>query len=84
MRVQRHEVGEVDEDERAEHEIGARPPNERDDEAGDRDQQRGPEAVPEARRERDRRGVVVLESEPPGPGVLLDAPRVAGGLSEVR
>ena len=57
--------------------------DERNDEAGDRDQQGGPEAVPEPRGEGDRGGMVVLEPEPALPRVLLHAPGVAEGLAEV-
>ena len=59
------------------------PVHESDDEAGDGDQERRPEAVPEPAGERDRSGVVVLEAEPAGMSPALDAPRVSGRLPEV-
>ena len=64
VRAQGQQIGEVDDDERREDEVGTGPVYEREDEADSADDQDGAEPFPQPAGERDRRDVVVLEAEP--------------------
>ena len=93
VRVERHELDGVDEDEGREDEIRApgrelvliqhkRPEREREPDRGD--QQHGPQALPQPVEERDRRRMVVLEAEPALAGQALDPGHVVPGGAGVQ
>ena len=83
VRAQRHQVGEVDDDEGRQDQVGARAADESRDEADRADDQRRAEPVPEPVDESDRRRVIVLEAEPALPCEPLHAERLVPRLSAV-
>ena len=83
VRPECQQVDEVCDDENGENQVDALAPNESDDQAKRTQDQDRAEPSPEPVDERDRRGVVVLEAEPPVARELLDSKSLVPGLTAV-